>query len=103
MAHNLSIRWLGHAGFKITFSDPKDASLERVIYIDTWLQNPKLPKDMEGAKPEDADLVLVTHGHFDHSASAPDLVLGSKKEHVKVVSNFEICLHYQKHCNVPEA
>ena len=99
---SLKIRWLGHAGFRVAFPDNADGNKERVIYIDTWLQNPKLPKDFEGVKPDDADLVLVTHGHFDHSASAPDLVLGSKKENVKVVSNFEIGLHYQNHCKLPE-
>ena len=40
--------------------------------------------------PDDADLILVTHGHFDHSGSAPDLAKTSKKPNVKVVSNYEI-------------
>jgi L-ascorbate metabolism protein UlaG (beta-lactamase superfamily) len=40
---SLSIRWLGHAGFRVSFSDPKDSSIERVVYIDAWLGGPTLP------------------------------------------------------------
>jgi len=50
-----------------------------------------LPEDYKDKVPDDADLVLVTHGHFDHAGSAADIVKGSKKAHVKVASNFEIC------------
>ena len=61
------IRWLGHAGFKISFSDPIDKEVVRNIYVDTWFQNPKGPEDIKNDVPDDADLVLVTHGHFDHA------------------------------------
>ena len=47
--------------------------------------------------PEDADLVLVSHGHFDHAGSAPDLIKASKKEEVKVVANYEIFTFYKNH------
>jgi len=56
-----TIRWLGHAGFKISFHD-KD-HVHRNIYIDAWLDNPFLPEDLKGSIPDDADLALVTHGH----------------------------------------
>ena len=85
-----TIRWLGHAGFRISFPDPSDASIERVVYIDPWLGNPKLPEDVKAGVPTDADLVLVTHGHFDHSGSAPDFIKNSTKPSPKVVSNYEI-------------
>jgi len=85
------IRWLGHAGFKISISDPVEKEEMRNIYIDTWLQNPLIPEDLkEGVVPNDADLVLVTHGHFDHSGSAPDLVKASKNPNCKIVCNFEV-------------
>ena len=45
----ITIHWLGHASFKIT------ASLK--IYIDPW----KI-KD----SPNDADVVLISHDHYDH-------------------------------------
>jgi L-ascorbate metabolism protein UlaG (beta-lactamase superfamily) len=44
----IKIEWLGHAGFKI-----KD---EKVIYIDPYNVQPE----------EKADIVLITHGHYDH-------------------------------------
>ena len=99
---SLNIKWLGHAGFKITFTDPQNAELKRNIYIDTWLENPKIAEDVKGTKPDDADIVLVTHGHFDHSASAPDLLKGSKNPNSKIVANYEITLHYTKYNEVPE-
>jgi len=46
----VTLRWLGHAGFQV-----EDEGL--VIYLDPYL----LPE-----KPEKADIILVTHGHFDH-------------------------------------
>ena len=99
--NNLKIRWLGHAGFRISFNDPQ-TNAERVIYIDAWLQNPMLPDDFKDITVEDADLVLVTHGHFDHSSSAPDILKGSKKDNCRIVSNFEICMHYEKRCGIAE-
>ena len=96
------IQWLGHAGFKVSFTDPKDANLTRVVYFDTWLQNPLIPEEFKAGVPDDADLILVTHGHFDHSASAPDLAKSSKKPDVKIISNYEIGSYFQKHHSVPE-
>jgi L-ascorbate metabolism protein UlaG (beta-lactamase superfamily) len=45
----VEITWLGHDGFKI--------KKDRVVYVD--------PFKLAG-KPEAADLVFVTHEHFDH-------------------------------------
>jgi L-ascorbate metabolism protein UlaG (beta-lactamase superfamily) len=65
----VQVQWLGQAAFKITTVAGK------VIVIDPWLiTNPKTP---EAFRKLDAlgkvDLVLVTHGHFDHFADAPAL------------------------------
>lgn len=63
------VQWLGQASTKITTPGGK------VIVIDPWLtSNPKTPaayKKLEALGK--VDLVLVTHGHFDHMADAPAL------------------------------
>ena len=60
-----NIRWLGHSFVEFTTGDNK------VILFDPWTKddgNPACPIDTEEIKR--ADLVLVSHDHFDHIASA---------------------------------
>lgn len=65
----VKVQWLGQAATKITTPGGK------VIVIDPWLtSNPKTPaqyKQLEALGK--VDLILVTHGHFDHFADAPAL------------------------------
>ena len=59
------IRWLGHAFVEFTTADDK------VVLFDPWAKddgNPACPIGTE--EIERADLVLVSHDHFDHIASA---------------------------------
>lgn len=65
----IKVQWLGQAAFKITTLTGK------VIVIDPWLRtNPKTPEaHRDLAKLGKVDLVLVTHGHFDHLADAPEI------------------------------
>ncbi|MCK4244708.1 MAG: MBL fold metallo-hydrolase [Candidatus Omnitrophica bacterium] len=60
-----NIRWLGHASFKITDN--------KIIYLDPW----KL------ADGEKADLILITHSHYDH-CSREDITKIQKPETVIV-------------------
>ncbi|MCZ8251286.1 MAG: metal-dependent hydrolase [Hylemonella sp.] len=63
------VLWLGQATARITTPGGK------VIVIDPWLRtNPKTPASFKNLEAlGKVDLVLVTHGHFDHIADAPDL------------------------------
>jgi L-ascorbate metabolism protein UlaG (beta-lactamase superfamily) len=68
-AAKTEVLWLGQATFRIGTPGGK------TIVIDPWLQsNPKTPAEY---KKLDAlgkvDLILVTHGHFDHFADAVEL------------------------------
>ena len=66
---NVEVVWLGQAAFKITTPGGK------VIVTDPWLRtNPLTPtayKQLEHFGK--IDVLLVTHGHFDHIADAPAL------------------------------
>ncbi len=54
--NGVELKWLGHAGFLI-----EDSESERVIYIDPY-------NIREGL--ERADVVLITHSHYDHCSFA---------------------------------
>ncbi|MGJ7533518.1 MULTISPECIES: metal-dependent hydrolase [unclassified Variovorax] len=65
------VLWLGQSAFRITTPGGK------VIVTDPWLKlNPLTPaayKNLEALGK--VDVLLVTHGHFDHFADAPALAL----------------------------
>ena len=71
--------------------------------MDTWLANPKIPADLKDTVPTDADLILVSHGHFDHSGSAPDLLKASVKPNAQILAIYEIADFFVKKREVPEA
>lgn len=80
----LSIQWLGHASLHIV--TPSGTS----IVVDPWFDgNPKFP----GKAPQKADIVLCTHGHFDHTASVPAV---AKKSKPQVVGIFELTAMFEK-------
>jgi len=66
--------WLGQSAFRLTTPSGK------VIVTDPWLRpNPKTPAEYKDlSKLGKVDLILVTHGHGDHIADAPDLALMNK-------------------------
>ncbi len=84
-AENAEVLWLGHATTRITSVNGK------VIVIDPFLKkNPKTPvayKDLK--RLGQVDLILVTHGHFDH---VHDLVDLAELSTATVVANFEFAL-----------
>jgi L-ascorbate metabolism protein UlaG (beta-lactamase superfamily) len=63
-----AIRYLGHSFAEFTTADGK------VVLFDPWTKdagNPGCP--VSAAEVEKADLVLVSHDHFDHIGSAVDI------------------------------
>ena len=78
---SLAITWLGHSTFIV-----RTPGGRRVLF-DPWLtSNPACPASCK--KPPQADLILVSHGHFDHM---DDLVLCARDSQAPVVAIFELC------------
>lgn len=85
MAH-LSITWLGHSTFVVR--TPGGA---RVIF-DPWVAtNPSCPDSAR--KVGALDLMLVTHGHSDHTA---DVVTIARDTNAQIVAPFELSVFFQQ-------
>ncbi len=76
----LVMTWLGHSTFILRTPGGK-----RVLF-DPWLSNPNCPESMK--KPPKVDLILVSHGHFDHM---DDVVGVARDTGAPVVGIFELC------------
>ncbi len=73
--------WLGHATFHV--QTPAGNS----VIIDPWVMgNPSCPEAQK--KLSSVDVLLCTHGHFDHIG---DAVTIAKEHSSTVVGNFELC------------
>jgi L-ascorbate metabolism protein UlaG (beta-lactamase superfamily) len=77
----LSITWFGHSTFLLRTPGGK-----RVLFDPWFTSNPSCPDAMR--KPPKADLILASHGHFDH---IEDLLLCARDSGAPVVGIFELC------------
>ncbi len=76
------IRWLGHAFFQVVSPSGK------VILIDPWVEgNPSCPLALDDL--DRADLVVVTHNHFDHAGQAVELIAKTEATLVALVETTE--------------
>lgn len=73
----LKITWLSHSGFALDIDGT-------AVLIDPFLDNPKAT-----ASPDDlqAEFIIATHGHGDHTANIPDI---AKRTGATVIGNFEV-------------
>ena len=82
----LSITWLGHATFIITTPGGKR------IVTDPWLTgNPLCPRDR--TRIDAADLILLSHGHADHSG---DVVSVGRATNAPVLAVYELALWLER-------
>jgi L-ascorbate metabolism protein UlaG (beta-lactamase superfamily) len=58
IGRDTTFTWLGHAGIEIATPGGQ------ALLIDPWFGNPNSPRAVDAQ--ERADVLLVTHGHFDH-------------------------------------
>ncbi|HVK83057.1 MAG TPA: metal-dependent hydrolase [Kofleriaceae bacterium] len=75
------VTWLGHAAFRIVTPSGK------TLLVDPWLSNPSNPTGKDEAKSTKADLILITHAHFDHVGDATDI---AKRTKAKLVATFDL-------------
>ncbi len=85
----MELLWLGHATARITSTTGK------VIVIDPFLtKNPKTPEKYKDLKAlGKVDLILVTHGHIDHTRDLAEL---ARLTGAIVVANFEYVIQLRK-------
>ncbi len=78
------LKWLGHGSWSIQTG-------EYQIILDPFLdENPASP--VKAAEVE-ADYILVSHGHADHTADAESI---AKRCGALLIANFEICAWFEK-------
>jgi len=76
----VSFTWVGHGTWKVKSARGKE------VIIDPWvMNNPVAPDALK--KVARCDLMLITHGHFDHVYDALEIAKATKP---KIVTNFEI-------------
>jgi L-ascorbate metabolism protein UlaG (beta-lactamase superfamily) len=81
LTDGLQITWLGHSTFKLRSPGGK------TILIDPWVAgNPACPAEQK--QIDQLDLMLCTHGHFDHIGDAVEI---AKRTRPRVVGIFELC------------
>lgn len=86
-----SVQWLSHAGFLI------ESPGGRRLLIDPWLRdNPLAPFGPE--RIEAADLILVTHDHFDHVGDAVEI---ANRTGAVVVAQPETVERLQREAGLP--
>lgn len=74
----MKIQWLGQAGFRL--NDGK-----RVVLIDPWIDGN--PVSSMNWKDLEADVIILTHGHFDHIGDAVNI---AKRTGAKVIAQTEL-------------
>ncbi len=79
--NGIKLTWLGHATFRVETPGGK------TVLIDPWVMgNPMCPEKEKSVKK--VDVLLCTHGHFDHIGDAVEI---AKKHSPEVVGIPELC------------
>jgi L-ascorbate metabolism protein UlaG (beta-lactamase superfamily) len=94
-AGQTELTWYGHAAFKIVTPSGK------TILVDPWITNPVNKSGKEDlGKLDKADLILISHGHFDHVGDAAAI---AKRTNAKLVATFDLGNALVHHAGLPAA
>ena len=81
LGRDTTITWFGHGTYQI------DTPGGKRILVDPWLSgNPSCPEHLRS--PARCDVMLVTHGHYDHIG---DAIAVARTHAPVVVAGFEVC------------
>jgi len=84
--NGIKLTWLGHATFRIETPGGK------TVLVDPWVMgNPSCPEKEKTLSK--VDVMLCTHGHFDHIADAVEI---AKRHNPAVVGIYELCAWMEK-------
>src|SRR5207302_4221027 len=87
------LTWYGHSAFKLVTAGGN------VIFIDPWLKNPVLKDGEEILKKiGHADVICLTHGHFDHVGDAVEI---AKKTKAKLCCTFDCAVAVRNALDFP--
>src|SRR6201998_4097745 len=82
----IKLTWLGHGTFRLETHEGKR------LYVDPWIGgNPACPESEKNIQR--ADVLICTHGHFDHIADAVEV---AKKHNSVAVGIYELCAWLEK-------
>jgi L-ascorbate metabolism protein UlaG (beta-lactamase superfamily) len=81
-AGQTQLTWYGQSAFKIVTPNG------HVLFVDPWLVNPVNKNGKEDlAAVHKADLILVSHGHFDHIGNAVEI---AKRTRARLVATYDL-------------
>ncbi|MEM7188969.1 MAG: metal-dependent hydrolase [Pseudomonadota bacterium] len=77
----MRVTWMGHGSFRIEVSG-------QVLLLDPWITgNPVMPEGAGDGLTDGATHILITHGHFDHTADCVEL---AKKYGAPIIGMYEL-------------
>ena len=66
--YRVQVTWLWRAAFRLVSPEG------RIIFIDPWLNgNPMCPTEYKNLDKLEADMILFTHGHYDHEGDTAEI------------------------------